>query len=113
LFRSDRPNPGRNNALAKAESRLIFAHALRQKNLSAADRAYLAKLVVASAGIDQPDAEARVSEVFAQLQREADAARKATAHVFLWLFVALLIGAFCASYAATLGGRQRDEVKLI
>jgi hypothetical protein len=27
-----------------------------------------------------------------------------------WLFLALLVGAFCASYAATLGGRQRDHV---
>jgi hypothetical protein len=113
LFRSDRLNSARNDVAAKAEARLIFANALRQKNLSAADTAYLAKLVAASAGIGQADAEGRVSEVFAQLQREADAARKATAHVFLWLFVALLIGAFSASYAATIGGRQRDEVRLV
>jgi len=30
-----------------------------------------------------------------------------------WLFLALLLGAFCSSYAATLGGRQRDRVQHI
>jgi hypothetical protein len=33
--------------------------------------------------------------------------------VLLWLFLALLMGAFCASYAATMGGRQRDRVQHI
>jgi hypothetical protein len=40
----------------------------------------------------------------------ADTARKAAAYLSLWIFVSLLIGAFCASYAATIGGRQRDNV---
>jgi len=31
-----------------------------------------------------------------------------TAHTLLWLFVALLVGAFSASYAGTIGVRQRD-----
>jgi len=29
----------------------------------------------------------------------------------LWIFIALLIGAFSASYAATIGGKQRDQAK--
>jgi hypothetical protein len=44
------------------------------------------------------------------MQQAADSVRKAAAHLSLWLFVAFLIGAFCASYAATIGGRQRDQV---
>ncbi len=40
----------------------------------------------------------------------ADAARSAAAKTSLWTFVALLVGAFCASLAATFGGRQRDSV---
>ena len=40
----------------------------------------------------------------------ADNARKALAHTFYWLFVALLCGAFFSSHAATIGGRQRDHV---
>ncbi len=45
----------------------------------------------------------------AGLTPEAQAnARSAAAQTALWTFVALLVGAFSASLAATLGGRQRD-----
>jgi hypothetical protein len=30
-----------------------------------------------------------------------------------WTFLALLIGAFCASLAATIGGGQRDRVIVV
>jgi hypothetical protein len=113
LFRSGHPTPDRNDAPARAEAVRIFAHAIRQGNLPAVDETYLAELVAAKTGLHQTDAERRVSEVFAQIQRAADTARKAVAHVSLWIFIALLIGAFCASYAATIGGRQRDHVVLV
>jgi hypothetical protein len=64
-------------------------------------------------GISQNDATQRPSDVLAQARQEADAARKATARLLLWTFVALLIGAFCASYAATIGGRQRDHMPAV
>ena len=54
----------------------------------------------------------RVSDVIAGARDAEDSTRKAAAHVLLWLFLALLTGAFSASYAATIGGRQRDHVKL-
>jgi hypothetical protein len=60
--------------------------------------------------MNQPESENRVSDVFAQAQSTADKARSALARFSLWLFVALLCGAFCASYAGTIGGRQRDHV---
>ena len=37
-------------------------------------------------------------------------ARSAAAQTALWTFVALLVGAFSASLAATIGGRQRDRI---
>ena len=43
----------------------------------------------------------------------ADTTRKIVAHSLLWAFLALLIGAFCASFAATIGGRQRDHVVIV
>jgi hypothetical protein len=113
LFRSDHPNPERSNAPARAEAKLIFAHALGQKNLPMADRIYLARLVAVNTGLSQNDAENRVSGVFAQLQQEIEVTRSTIARLFLWLFIALLICAFCASFAATLGGRQRDQVRLL
>jgi hypothetical protein len=37
-------------------------------------------------------------------KQEQKAARKVLAHTPLWIFVALLIGAFCASFAGSEGG---------
>jgi hypothetical protein len=45
-----------------------------------------------------------------QKTREAaDGARKALAAFSLWAFVSLLVGAFVASLAATIGGRARER----
>ncbi len=74
---------------------------------------YLARLVAARTGISAADAEARVSDVIAQARQAEDTARKATARFLLWLFLALLMRAISASFAATIGGRQRDHVKAI
>lgn len=113
LFRSSDANAERNDAPARAEAARILANGLRRKNLPAADGAYLAKLVAAKTGLNQAESEQRVSEVFAQMQQTVEIARRAAGHLSLWIFIALLIGAFCASYAATIGGRQRDHVRTI
>lgn len=119
LFRSDMPKPDVNDAMVRAETGRILVNGLRQKDMPPADKTYLAKLVAAKTGLSQADAEKRVDDVIAQARRAAedvkqaaDAARKAAAHLSLWTFLALLIGAFCASYAATIGGRQRDQVRV-
>jgi hypothetical protein len=88
----------------------IFTHDLQQGALPGGDESYLAQLVSARTGLNTSDAEKRVTEVFGQSQESADRVRKAIAHLSLWLFVALLSGAFCASYAGTIGGKQRDHV---
>jgi hypothetical protein len=110
LFRSNGAVPDGNNASARGEAERILTHALRQGAMPSADKTYLAQMVSARTGLSQSDAENRVSDVFAQVQQSADSDRKALAHLSLWLFVALLSGAFCASYAGTIGGRQRDRV---
>jgi hypothetical protein len=110
LFRSNGSVSDRNDALARGEAERILTHAMRQGALPAADQTYLAQMVSARTGLNQTEAENRVSDVFAQAQQSAENARKALAHLSLWLFVALLSGAFCASYAGTIGGRQRDRV---
>jgi hypothetical protein len=113
LFRSDRPVPDSNDASMRAEAGNIFAYALRQKDISAPDKTYLARLVAARTGLSQTEAEQRVSDVLTQSLQAADIARKAVAHSLYWTFLALLIGAFCASFAATIGGKQRDHVVTI
>lgn len=110
LFRSDAPAMDQNDAVVRAEAGSILANGLRQQDIAAADKSYLAKLVAARTGLSEGDAENRVSETFSEARQAADAARKAAAHLSYWTFFALLVGAFCASFAATVGGRQRDRV---
>jgi hypothetical protein len=110
LFRSKGAISDRNDAPARGEAERILTHALKQGAMPPADNTYLAQMVSTMTGLTQSDAENRVSDVFARAQQSAESARKALAHLSLWLFVALLSGAFCASYAGTIGGRQRDRV---
>ena len=108
LFRSNRAE--RVDPSERTEAGLILARGIQEKNLPAADRTYLAQLVSARTGLSETEAQTRVTEVFGQAQQNADAARKAAAHSLYWTFLALLIGAFCASFAATIGGKQRDRM---
>ena len=125
LFRSDTPSGATGNdsggtgAASTAEAARILANSLRGGALPAEDARYLGQRVAQRTGLAAPDAEKRVRDTYTRLQTEArdaeastkaaaDKARKASAYAALWLFVALLIGAFVASLCATFGGRQRD-----
>jgi hypothetical protein len=115
LFRGDHPAAEGvgNDAAVRAESARILVNGLRQNDLSAADRTYLVRQVAARTELTESAADQRLSDVMAQARQAADAARKTAAHVSIWVFIALLTGAFCASVAATIGGRQRDQVIVI
>ncbi len=110
LFRSNGPTTDRVDASVRSEAGLILARGVQAGDLSPSDRTYLAQLVSARTGLNQTEAQQRVLAVFDETRRAADNARKALAHSLYWTFLALLIGAFCASYAATFGGRQRDRL---
>lgn len=110
LLRSDSGKTDAASATVRGEVGVILANSLRHRDISAADRSYLDQLIAARTGISQTDADTRVSDVFGRAQQTADTARKTIAHSLLWAFLALLIGAFCASFAATIGGTQRDHV---
>jgi len=119
LLRKKEPSADDNNYAAHEEVGRILFTALKQGDISASDREYLAKIVAARTGVAAEDASKRVNEVIVQAKQAAveakqaaDTARKVAAQLSLWTFLALLIGAFCASYAATIGGRQRDHVQL-
>lgn len=111
--------PPDGSAPTNTEAARILATSVSNGRLSPEDTTYLAQLVSQRTGVSQADAQARVTQTYNSLQaklqaskdatqKAADAARKASAYASLWLFVSLLIGAFTASLAATLGGRQRD-----
>ena len=110
LFRSDHLASVRVDQPLRNEAALVLANALRHPETTRDDQTYLISLVAAATGMSQAEAESRVNETVAADREAADSARKAVAHSLYWLFVAFLIGAFCASYAATIGGRQRDHV---
>jgi len=113
-----------NAADQRVEIGRIFASSMSNGALAADDRAYLGQLVAKRSGVTQAEAEARVDAVYARAtkaaadakakaQQAAETARKAGAHTALWMFVALLLGAFVAALAATFGGRQRDHERVL
>lgn len=108
LFRSKAPSAP--DDAMRSEVGSIFAHSLGQRNLTPEDQNYVAQMVAAKTGVSQPDAGKRVMDAFESAQQAADTARKAIAHSLYWMFLALLLGAFAASLAATFGGRQRDHM---
>jgi hypothetical protein len=110
LLRTNGQVADRDDVSTRAEVDRILVRALAQGAMPATDNTYLAQLVSARTGLSATDADKRVSDVFADAQQSADKTRKSLAHLSLWIFVALLSGAFCASYAGTIGGRQRDRV---
>lgn len=115
LFRRDHPDASGNIQDARSEATRILVSGLRNGDVPAADKTYLAQLVAARTGLSQEDAQKRVDEVVAKAKdaetkarQAADAARKATAYLSLFTGFSMLIGAFIAAAAAALGGRQRD-----
>lgn len=125
---------GAQNAARKAQSAVdeakevsgVFMHSLEVGALSEEDSRYLAQLVAQRTDLTQEEAQQKVQKSFEQVKQQVDKAkeaakeaeekakiaaeqaRKATAYSMLWMFVALLIGAFVGSLSATFGGRQRD-----
>ncbi|UQS16904.1 hypothetical protein [Pseudomonas sp. HS6] len=123
LFRDDRPAAVSDDAAHGAVTR-IFAQSLANGQLSPEDRTYLAQLVAQRTNLTQADAERRVDEIYARTQKAiadakvkaqqaADTAAKVAALTSLWMFIALLAGAFFASLSATFGGRRRDAVEYV
>ncbi|MDQ2733810.1 MAG: hypothetical protein M3Y55_02205 [Pseudomonadota bacterium] len=121
LFRSDTAQAADpNDAQTRAEATRIFANDMRVGTMGPADVRYLGQVVTRRTGVTPAEAEKRVADAFTQASKAmvnaetaakqaADDARKAAAYSALWMFVALLAGAFFASVAALVGGRQRDN----
>ncbi|OZI38117.1 hypothetical protein CAL29_07175 [Bordetella genomosp. 10] len=120
LLRPNDPSASPGQGDARREVSRILTRSIATGQLSDADQAYLVKLVAQRAGVDEATAQQRLVQVQEQTKQAAqqaeqkareasDAARKAAAAFSLWAFASLLIGAFVASFAATIGGRARDR----
>lgn len=104
------------NASAAAEISRILMRAALNDGLPESDRSYIASIVASRAGISTEDARTRVEQVMQQIEdakratlTAADEARKSAATAAMLGALSLLVGAFIASSAAALGGRQRDD----
>ncbi|MER9230609.1 hypothetical protein NKI56_00635 [Mesorhizobium sp. M0622] len=112
-------NPESDAAATAQASRILIASAAAGE-ISGDDKTYLSRLVAARTGLSEADATARVDAVIAKVQdakvkaqQAADTARKAGATFSLIGALSLVVGAFIASAAAALGGRQRDDEEAI
>ncbi len=120
LLRPDDPSRAVWQGNAREEVARVLARSVVQGEFSEPDRSYLVKLIAKRAEVGEATAQQRLTEFSDQAERvarraeqkaraAADVARKAAAGFSLWAFASLLIGAFVASYAATIGGRARDR----
>lgn len=101
---------------AAAEVSRILINAAAANNMSDEDRAYLATIVASRTGLTPEQASGRVETVLQRIEQAkveakkvADEARRSASTTALLGALSLLVGAFIASTAAALGGRQRDD----
>jgi hypothetical protein len=80
--------------------------------LTSADRTYAAGVIARQTGIPSAEAEQRLNQTIEQAKtaakQAADTARKIALYSAMWAFAAMLLGAFSASYLATVGADARD-----
>ena len=100
---------GTNFGQSRSEVLRLWTASFRDnRDLNAADKAYVAQVVAARTGLSQADAEKRVNDVIVEAKVAADDTRKGAAKLSFWLTAAMLFGAFAASLAAVEGGSLRD-----
>jgi hypothetical protein len=100
-------------AETRSEVTRILARGISQAGLDDNDRAYLAQVVSARAGLAPEEAQRRVAMVESKaretVKEAADKTAKAGAYLSFWTFMSLLFGAVAATLAGILGGQLRDD----
>ncbi|WP_055048853.1 hypothetical protein [Devosia sp. A16] len=108
--------PAADSTAVRAETGRILAQGAIAGSVSDPDKAYLAQIVASNTGLTQDEANARVTEVLAAVDKAkadaaavAETARKAGIVGAFLTAAALLIGAVGAFWAAQMGGNHRDQ----
>ena len=103
-------------AADKSEVAVILASAAVKGEVPAADKTYLVQLVASRTGMTEADTTRRIDTVLGEIEaaktkakQAADEARKAGVKLSLFMFLALLTGAFIGGAAGAYGGQLRDE----
>jgi hypothetical protein len=110
------PAPAADTVQAREAASRIMADRIVAGKLSEDDRGYLARLVSDTTGLSEADAAARVDTAVAGLAqardeaaRLAERARKFGILITFLTAASLAIGAAACWWAATIGGRHRDQ----
>lgn len=110
LFRAPKqPTPAAVTDADRREVARILTLGTVRGDLNATDQTYIADLIAARTGLNETEAQGRVTEVLAEAQSKADAARKLGVVLGFFTAAALVVGAAAAAWTATLGGRHRDR----
>ncbi len=94
---------------SRAEAARLLATSVTKDGITVPDRTYLTRLVSARAGLAQPEADRRVQVAIDASKTAANRARKVAIAVGFLTAASLLIGAAVAWWAASIGGKHRDE----
>ena len=105
-----------NIADARGEAARILTQSALAGAVSDADKAYLGQIVAGAAGLNEADAKARVDQVLASVDEArqkaaaaAETARKMSVLAAFLTAASFLVAAAGAYWAASMGGRHRDE----
>ncbi|MGE3333481.1 MAG: hypothetical protein AB7I36_07550 [Rhodospirillaceae bacterium] len=99
----------RDDRADRAEVSRMLTYGLTDGKLGADDKAYAARVIARNTGMSEAEAQSRIDTVLAKAKETADAARKIALIAGFLTAAALLVGAASAAWAATLGGRHRDQ----
>lgn len=112
--------PAISDADRAAVGRILVSAATSETGIDQGDRAYLASVIAARAGISQEEAQTRIDQIVTQARELEDAARDAAERArhasIIAAFLtaaALAIGAAVSYFAASLGGNHRDKQTVV
>jgi hypothetical protein len=107
LFRAEQ-RPNADLEYPRAEAARILLTTSSHRGMQPADGAYLVRLIIANAGLAQPEAERRADEVAARAKENISRARTSAVIVAFTAAATALLGVAVSWFAACVGGRVRD-----
>jgi hypothetical protein len=105
----DAANPTRIENPRGEVARVISSNALTRGEISNEDRDYVARIVATEARIPQDEARRRVDTTIEQGKQAVQTARKIAGGIAFLIGALSILAAGAAYWAATAGGRERDE----
>ena len=103
-------NPGlAANSVETAQIGRALANSIVARTVDESDRAYLVREVTILTGLPEADAQKRLDSTIITMKAQAETARKFAVLLAFLTAASLLVSGVAAWWAATTGGRHRDE----